>query len=73
MSLTGSESALSAAIRSKLLSENCGAVDDAPLTGMCNAIAEAVIAHITANAVVMPTLLISGAPGAPVTGTGTIT
>lgn len=39
---------------------------------LAGAIAAAVIAEITANAVVLPTLLLSAAPGAPVTGTGTV-
>jgi hypothetical protein len=37
-----------------------------------NAIAAAIVAHITANAQVLPTLLVSAAPGSPVVGTGTI-
>lgn len=45
---------LAAAIKAKLLAD-CGAVDDTPLDEFCDAIAEAVVDHITANAVVSVT------------------
>jgi hypothetical protein len=68
---------LSAEIRAARLAGNPSAevVDNAALTADCDAIAQAVISHITANAVVLPTLLIApgGMTPAPVTGTGTIT
>lgn len=71
-----SSSVLSAAMRAAMLANPAiGAVDGAPLTAMCNAIASTVVAHITSAAVVLPTALI--APGGltplPVTGVGTIT
>lgn len=75
MPLTGSATVLQDSLRAALLSANCGAVDGAALTAMCNAIATTVVSHITANAVVTPTALLAppGTAGGPVTGTGTIT
>lgn len=48
---------------------------NAATVALCNAIAAVVVAHITANAVVVPTALLAppGTAGGPVTGTGTIT
>lgn len=69
-----SSSVLSAAMRASLLADpDIGAVDDAPLTALCDALAGAVIAHITANAVVLPLLLVAPPGGGPITGTGTVT
>lgn len=45
---------------------------DAFLKAYWEAIGGAIVSHITANALVLPTALISGAPGSPVTGTGTV-
>lgn len=49
--------------------------DTALLEDICEAIATAVVNHITASAVVVPTALLAppGMAGGPVTGTGTIT
>jgi hypothetical protein len=48
-----SSSALSALMRANMLADpDIGAVDDVGLTAMCDALASAVIAHITAAAVV---------------------
>ena len=41
-------------------------------TQLATAIANAVIPYIIANAVVLPTSMLSTAPGSPVAGTGTI-
>jgi hypothetical protein len=69
-----SSSALSALIRSKLLADPAtGIVDNAALAPFCDAIAQAVIEHVTAAAVVMPTLLVAPSGGGPVTGTGVVT
>jgi len=74
-----SKSVLSAAMREKFLSGMTGtgfhAVDGPDLTSFCDAIADAVVTHITGSAVVMPTALLAppGTAGGPVTGTGTIT
>lgn len=40
---------------------------------LCDWIAAAVIAHIVANAEVVPTLLVASPSGGPVTGTGNVT
>jgi hypothetical protein len=68
---------LSAEIKAARLAGNPGAqiVNNAALTADCDAIANAVVAHIVANAVVLPTALIApgGMSPAPVTGTGTVT
>lgn len=69
-----SASRLSAAIRAGLLANsNSHAVNNAQLTALCDEIAAAVLAEITANAVVIPTLLVAPPSGGPVTGTGSIT
>lgn len=64
---------LSAAIRVGLLGNGASeATDNAALTAMCDAIATAVIAEITTNAVVVPTVLVAPPGGGPVTGTGSV-
>jgi hypothetical protein len=80
MPLTGSNAVLSAALRAGLLGNGDSlAVDNAALTALCDVIAEQVLAHIVANAVlVVPAtgiLAPSGAAGGPCTGAaaGTIT
>lgn len=69
MPLTGSETVLSAALRAAILAESYpegfAPVDDPALTALCNAIAAAVIPHITANAVVT----CAGASPGPYPGT----
>lgn len=68
MPLTGSASVLSAAMRAAMLATPAiGAVDGAPLTALCDAIATTVLAHIVANAVV------AGTGGGPAPVVGTIT
>ncbi len=66
---------LGAAIRSAILSKGEGITDNAATTALCDAIAEAVVAHITANAVVPALGLIAppGTGGGPVTGSAVIT
>lgn len=51
MPLTGSDSVLAAAIKAKLLADPA-VKDTASLDTLCSSIAEAVLAHIVANAVV---------------------
>jgi hypothetical protein len=71
--LTGSSSALSAALRTALLADpDTQALDDVALTAMCDAIASTVLAHLVANAVVLPALLVAPPGGGPVTGTGVL-
>ena len=73
MPLTGSAPVLSAAIRSAVLANpDVGGIDGDALTGLCDAIASTVLAHIIANAVVLPALLVAPPGGGPVTGTGTV-
>lgn len=69
MPLTGSEAVLSALIKSKRLAADVGAVDNDAMQADCDAIAEAVIQHITANAVLA---VIGVTPGGGAAG-GTIT
>lgn len=74
MPLTGSDAVLSAALRVAMLADpDIGAVDDSGLTAMCDAIASTLLAHVTANATVLPTLLVAPPGGGPVTGTGSVT
>lgn len=71
-----SASTLSTAMRVAILAAPAaGAVDGPALTALCDAIAGAVVAHITGAAVVVPTLLVAppGTAGGPVTGTGAVT
>jgi hypothetical protein len=68
-----SATVLSAALRAALISKGEGITDNAATTALCDAIAEAVVAHITANAVVLPVLLVAPPGGGPVTGTGVVT
>jgi hypothetical protein len=69
MALT--KAGLSAAILAKLTAGQT-VTDTAALQKFCDDIADAIVTYVKANAVVMPTALLSAAPGAPVTGTGTI-
>lgn len=65
---------LSAAIEAAMLADgSIGAVKCAGLTGLCDAIAGAVVAHITSAAVVVPTALLAPPGGGSVTGVGGIT
>lgn len=70
-----STSVLSGLIRTKMLAKGAplNAQDGQALTDMCDAIAEAVVQHVTGDGVVLPTLLVAPNGGGPVTGTGTIT
>lgn len=61
---------LGAAIKTKLLGANCGAVDGPALTGLSNAIAEALVAELKDNATVVPGTMAAG-PN-PVTGVGKV-
>ncbi len=70
-----SASTLATLMRSKLLADaSTQAQDNAALTAMCDAIAEAVVEHVVAAGVVLPTALLAppGTLGGPVTGTGSI-
>lgn len=71
MSLSASR--ISSALQTSLQAAPINAQSGAALTALCDAIAAAVVDEITSHAVVVPTLLLSAAPGAPVTGTGTVT
>lgn len=65
MPLTGSDSVLSAALRSALLANpDAAAVNNAALTALCDTLASVLLSHIVANAVVNGT---GGGP-APVVG-----
>lgn len=69
-----SASVLAPLIRAELLARPASmATDNAALTAMCEAIAAAVVTHITTAAVVPALGLISAAPGSPVTGAAVIT
>ena len=72
MALSGS--ALSALMRTAMLANPAiQAIDGPGLTAMCDALAGAVVAHLTTSGVVLPLLLVAPPGGGPVTGTGTIT
>ena len=69
-----SASVLSAAIRADVLAKGTtGARDDPAFTDLCDALAAAVVTHITSAGVVVPVLLVAPPGGGPVTGTGVIT
>lgn len=64
---------LSAAMRAAMLAEpSISAIDGPALTAFCDALAGAIVTHITANAVVNPTALVAPSGGGPVTGAGSI-
>jgi hypothetical protein len=62
-------------MRSKALAAGAplNAVDGPALTALCDVISQACVEHMTANAVVLPLLLVAPPGGGPVTGTGTVT
>lgn len=66
-----SASVLSDAIRANLVALPFVAEND-DLDSFCDAIAAAVVSHITSSAQVLPTELVAPPTGGPVTGTGTI-
>jgi hypothetical protein len=69
-----SASVLSAAMRSALLANpDTQALPNDALTAVCDAIAQAVVSHITASAIVLPLLMVAPPGGGPVTGTGVVT
>jgi len=75
MPFTGTESALSATIKSEILARPAaGAVDGAALDALCEAIATAVISHLLSagTARINPLGLIAPTGGGPVTGTGSL-
>jgi hypothetical protein len=49
------------------------ALDNVDFKSMCHGIASAVVAELTANATVLPALLVAPPGGGPVTGTGVVT
>ncbi len=66
-------SRLSTAFRARLIANgDSHAVDNAALTALCDELAAAVVDELTANAVVLPLLLVAPPGGGPVTGTGTV-
>ena len=56
-----------------LTSRLVAAAPIATAADLAQVIADAVVEHITNNAVVMPTALVAPTGGGPVTGTGTVT
>jgi hypothetical protein len=66
-----SSSRLSAAIRAKLVARAFG-LDNTAMTQFCDDLASAIITEITANATVLPVLLVAPPGGGPVTGTGLV-
>lgn len=69
-----SSSALASLMKAELLARPASkATDNAALTAMCEALATAVVTHITTAAVVPALGLVSAAPGSPVTGAAVIT
>lgn len=64
MPLAGSDAVLSAALRAALLGTGAGWLDNDALTKMCDAMAQTILAHIVANALVnVPALGIVAPPG----------
>lgn len=64
MPLSGSDAVLSSALRAALLGAGAGWLDNAALTKTCDAIAQTLLAHVTANALVnVPALGIVAPPG----------
>lgn len=70
MSLDASRA--SEALQTLLQTAPLNAAPGEALTALCDAIASVLVSEITGHAVVLPLALISGGPGAPVTGTGTV-
>jgi hypothetical protein len=69
-----SAATLSAAMKAALLANpSTQAIDNAALTAVCDAIAQSVVSHITASAIVLPLLMVAPPGGGPVTGTGVVT
>lgn len=65
---------LATAIETALLADpSTGAQNNAALTAVCTAIAQAVVVEVTTNALVLPALLVAPPGGGPVTGTGVVT
>ena len=69
--------ALSATVLSGLIKANIDSMLRPDQSGqtqkLADAIAQAVVTHITSAAVVVPTLMIAPPTGGPVTGTGVVT
>lgn len=74
-----SKTSIASRIKANLLADaDSHAVDNAALDALCSSIASAIVDEILANAVVtlgtaVAAGAMSGGPGVPVTGTGTIT
>jgi len=70
MALSGS--GLSAAIKAGILGAGIGAVDDANLQGLCDALGDSIVDHITANLdVTFPAVscaVIGAPPNTPISG-----
>jgi hypothetical protein len=66
---------LSTNMRAAILAAGCGAVDGAPLTALCNAIAASIVTEIIGHATVPALGLVSppGTVGGPVTGSAVVT
>ena len=63
---------LASEIKTALVANCPSAVDNSDLKGLSFAIASAVVAHIKANAAVIPTALVAPPTGGPVTGVGKV-
>jgi len=68
-----SASALSSAIKTNLTARAWFRGSAVEAQQFCDDLAGAIVAHITANALVIPTALVAPPGGGAVTGTGTIT
>lgn len=67
-----SGSTLATAIRSSILGGNCGAVDNAALTSLANAIGNSVASHLTGSGAVLGLGFASSPTGGPLTGTSSV-
>lgn len=64
---------LASNMRTLILSAGCGAVDGPALTGLCTALATAIVFEIVTNATVPAGALLAPPSGGPVTGSTTVT
>ena len=68
-----SQAGLSTAIQNALKVHGWVREGSTELQQFCDDLAGAIVSHITANALVIPTALVAPSGGGPVTGTGTVT
>lgn len=67
-----SGSSLATSLRSSILSGNCGAVDNAALTSLANAIGNSVATHLLSAGAVLGTGFASSPTGGPLTGVSSV-